>query len=220
MRNRVCPLLLLTAMVLFSAMYASAVTVPTLTTEIAGGNPTWAGARFSVNVKVVNTATPKIPCSVLTRVYWSLPAYVDLDVNKTIEGNTNGVWGLNEKVLGPIIIGDKFTIGGGWVYRDIGTYGNTDNTEANPIAFTLHFKIADDIPMGSEYSVLLGETTIFGAIIIGEVLVTQIDLGDGLIFEFKEIIEMSGGHDFNSDATTVIQISGTVPVELSVFSVE
>lgn len=220
MRNRVCPLLLITAMVLLSAMYASAVTVPTLTTEIASGNPTWAGARFSVDVKVVNTVTPKIPCSALTRVYWSLPTYVDLDVNKTIEGNTNGVWGLNEKALGPVIIGDKFAIGGGWVYRDIGTYGNTDNTETNPIAFTLHFKIADDIPMGVEYSVLLGETTIFGAITIGELKITSIDLGDGLIFEFKEIVEMSGGHDFSSDATAVIQISGTVPVELSVFSVE
>jgi len=219
MKDRVSTLLLITAMLLFSAMYASAATIPTLTTEIVSGNPTWAGAKFSVDVKIVNPTT-KIPCSALTRVYWSLPAYVDLDIAKTIEGNTNGVWGLNEKALGPIVIGEKIPIGGGWVYRDIGTFGNVDNTETNPIAFTRHFKIDDNIPMGVEYSVLVGETTILGAITIGEVKITLVDLGDGLVFEIKEIVEMSEGHDFSSDETAVIQISGTVPVELSVFSVE
>ena len=74
--------------------------------------------------------------------------------------------------------------------------------------------------MGVEYSVLVVETTILGAITIGEVKITLVDLGDGLVFEIKEIVEMSEGHDFSSDETAVIQISGTVPVELSVFSVE
>ncbi|HPA47616.1 MAG TPA: hypothetical protein PK395_17755 [bacterium] len=211
MKHRFSLILFLVAAMFFMAACPQswAVTVPTLTTEMAGGEPNRAGGDFQVRVKVVNTMFPTIPALALARVYWNQSAYLDLDTTMTLEGNTNGIWGMNEKDLGPIAIGEKIT-DGAWVYRDIGTYGNTDNTNPDAEAFTLYFYISSAFPVGEKYTIYLTDSTITGAITLGEVQTTIIDLGDGLILELEDIVEMSVGHDFDSTATTDIEIASGV----------